>query len=85
MAIKDISLDFYENILNYHKEKSPAKKLKLSVLLNHNIEVFASAIETYGGDLVYSFMDHEEHEIEELFKEILEPDYIYEKYLLGGN
>ena len=85
MALKDISLDFYENILNYHKAKSHAKKLKLSVLLNHNIETFASAIETYGVDLVYSFMAHEKNEVEELFNQILEPNFIYEKYLLGGN
>lgn len=84
-AIKDISLDFYKNILEYHKAKSPAKKLKLSALLNHNLEVFSSAIETYGYELVYSFMEHEIHEVEDLYNEILEPDFIYKKYLLGGN
>ena len=83
-AIKDISLDFYKNILDYHKAKSPAKKLKIAALLNHIVEVFSSAIETYGYELVYSFMDHEMHETEDLYNEILEPDFIYEKYLLGG-
>lgn len=86
MAVKDISLDFYNNILAYHdKTISYGKKLKLSVSLNHNIEILASAIETYGVDLVYSFMDHEIHEIENLFNQVLEPDFIYKKYLLGGN
>lgn len=84
IAIKDISLDFYKNILDYHKAKSPAKKLKISALLNHNIEIFSSAIATYGYELVYSFMDHKIHEVEDLYNEILEPDFIYEKHLLGG-
>ena len=76
-----ISYTYFDS---HRKAKSPAKKLKISALLNHNVEVFSSAIETYGYELVYSFMDHEMHEIEDLYNEILEPDFIYEKYLLGG-
>lgn len=56
-AINQICEKAQEHIMKYHAESIVGEKIKLSVLINHDLEVLSESIQKYGADLVYSFMN----------------------------
>lgn len=56
-ALNDICQNAVCNLNDYHNENVKGKQIKLSVKINHDLELLSQAISLYGKELVYSFMN----------------------------
>ena len=65
-----------KHVSQYHNQSLPGEKIKLSVLVNHDLEALSQAIHAYGADLVYSFMNISRDEYRSQAESILEPEDI---------